>query len=69
MTAAAPKVLRNHIELHRDRLDETLIAQLRRWDQHDPAAFAAFNLRIEPIPNQIGDCVDALHSHRSARTS
>ncbi len=63
MTAAAPEVLRNHIELHRNRLGETLIAQIGRGDQNETAASAAFDLRIEPMTNQIGDCVDTLHSH------
>jgi hypothetical protein len=69
MAAAAPQVLRNHLELHRNRPGETLIAQLRCWNEHNSAAPAAFDLRVEPMPNQIGDRVDALHSHKVGRTS
>jgi len=38
VAAAAPKVLRNHVQLHGNRLGEALIAQLRRGDQHDTPA-------------------------------
>jgi len=69
MAAAAPKVLCDHVELHRNRLGEALIAQLGRGDQHDTAASEAFDLRVEPMTNQIGDCVDTLHSHEQRRTS
>jgi hypothetical protein len=48
-------MLRDHRKLHRDRLGEALIAQPGRRDDHDAAAPSAFNLRIETIPDQIGD--------------
>lgn len=68
MTTAASQMLSDHRELHRDRLGEALIAQSGRRDDHDAAAPAAFNLRIETMPDQIGDSVEALASHGSVRT-
>jgi len=69
MTAAAPKVLCDHVQFHRDRLGEALIAQPGRRDEHHSAALTALDLRVEPMPNQIGDRLDALHSHEDGRTS
>lgn len=69
MAAAAPQVLCDHVELHRNRPGEALIPKLRRGDQHDTPAYEAFDLRIEPMTNQIGDCVDTLYSHKQRRTS
>jgi hypothetical protein len=62
-------MLRDHRKLRRDRLGEALIAQPGRRDDHDAAAPSAFNLRIETIPDQIGDSVETLASHRRRRTS
>ncbi|WP_155647028.1 MULTISPECIES: hypothetical protein [Erythrobacter] len=69
VAAAAPQVLCDYVQLHGNRLGEALIAQLRRGDQHDTPASEAFDLRVEPMTNQIGDCVDTLHSHERRRTS
>jgi hypothetical protein len=68
MTAAAPKVLRNHFELHWNGLRKALIPKPRCRDKNHAAALATFDLRVEPMPNQIGDRVDALHSHARRRT-
>ncbi|WP_146107633.1 hypothetical protein [Porphyrobacter sp. HT-58-2] len=69
MTAAASQMLSDHRKIHRDRLGEALIAQPGRRDNHDAAAPAAFNLRIETMSDQIGDRVETLTSHRRRRTS
>ncbi|MFO6431396.1 hypothetical protein ACLBKT_15035 [Erythrobacter sp. W302b] len=61
-------MMRDHGKLHRDRFGEALIAQPGRRDDHDAAAPAAFNLRIETMPDQIGDSVETLASHDSGRT-
>jgi hypothetical protein len=69
MSAAAPQVARDDIELHRYRLRKALITKASGRDDHDTAASAALDLRIEPMPNQIGDRVETLHSHARPRTS
>jgi len=61
-------MLRDHRKLHWDRLGEALIPQPGRRDDHDAAASAAFNLRIETMSDQIGDSVETLASHASGRT-